>query len=154
MICAILRDGLITEPNFPYGRKETTYQFRLKSIHKLSVPSPVEYRTFHENTNFHKFKSEMLYKAATAEFANAKEILQACNKKVLPPVKAPLFFTHDNTMKWLRMIATNLIDAKIIPDAFNKDRKEYKKKNKIVFRYNVYSFLPAIVAEKITEEKK
>lgn len=150
MTCGLLRDGLLSEPKFPYGNRETTYLFRFKDIHKVSVPAPVDYKTFHESTNFQKYKSEMLYKVASADFASAKDILQACNKKVLPPVKAPLFFLHDDAMKWLRMIATNLINAKIIPDAFNKNPSEYKKSNAVCFRYNVYPFLPVIVAEKVT----
>lgn len=91
----------------------------------------------------------MLYKVATEDFVSAKEIIQACNKKITSPAKAPLFFVHDHVMKWLRLIAMNLINAKVIPDALTKNPAEYKKTNKIHFRYNVYPFLPVVVAEKV-----
>lgn len=111
----------------------------------------MEYKVFNDSSNFHKFKADMLFQVATASFAKAREILQACNK-VTTPENAPFFLLHDDITNWLREIATNLINAKLIPDAFNKDRDAYRKTYKVTFRYTASQFFPVVVAEKVTSK--
>jgi len=68
--------GAFILPQYPYGSEELRFNQRFEPFIEMTVPAPLYYEQFTQNTDFKKFGHDLMLNGAIEAFTQAQKIIQ------------------------------------------------------------------------------